>query len=289
MALNAKVQAEIDRQVAAGKMDSGYADTLKKTLDTAPDEFQASFLAGPDYQRNQQALQRERTEFETTKKGWVEWEAKAKPIFEAQTTENASLKAKVADLEAKVAAGGMNMNDENAVLKEINGLKETIKTLTANQFMTPQQVQELVDKKAREAVGFMGDFSSMQRRIDAQHFEVFGKHLTPAQHDELITFSNEHLQKTGRNIGIDEAYKMKFEAEIKDVEKKKWIEEGDRNATARLSAPGSGQGGGGGMPPMDKGPLQIRMEELKGKELAPGDGDLLTAKAAAANALRGIA
>ncbi len=282
MPLNAKVAAEIDRQVTAGTMTTDYAAQLKGTFANAPDEFQAGFLAGPDYNRNSQALKAERDAFEDTKTQWKTWKSTA-------DEEYANMQAKVTELETKLSAGGGTNTQNVDWKKELDTLKVSlINDFKAQGFVTKSEYEKELAKAKQEGVGMMGDILDQQRKIESQYNKDFGKQFDPMLHNELVTIANETAAKQGRYVPLEDAYKIKFGEDVKKLEQERWMAEGKKQAAeefARNNVPGGG--GGNGMPGgAQMGPLQIRLAQTQGKDFTSTDGDLQSAKASAVEALR---
>jgi hypothetical protein len=119
------------------------------------------------------------------------------------------------------------------------------------------------------------------QELNARHQETFGKRLTYADNQALITFANEKSKELDRQLTLTEAYELKHKDDLQKVWVDKKTEEITKDVTTRLNVPVPG---GSGMP--ERGPLQIRMEQIQGKDLLPGNDSLAEAKAKAAAALR---
>lgn len=282
MPLNAKVAAEIDRQVSTGKMPADYAAKLKETFNDAPDEFQSSFLAGPDYQRNQQALKADKDAFEGQKTEWKAWRETAGTEYEAA-------QAKIAELQAKIDAGGGTPGANFDFKKEIDNIKAGILTEIKNQgFVTKSEYEKELDKTKREGVGLMGAVLDDQRKIESRYVKDFGKPFDPAYHNELVALANKTATEKGMYVPLEEAYNLKFGEDVKKLEQERWKAEGFKEAEAKFAREfvpgGGGNGMTGGNPEM--GPLRERMKQLEGKDFTQTGGDLQTAKASAVEALR---
>ncbi len=281
MPLNAKVAAEIDRQVSVGKMQADYAAKLKETFNDAPDEFQASFLAGPDYQRNQQALKADKDAFEAQKTEWKTWKSTA-------DEEYAGMQTRVNELQAKLDAGGNTQQGAIDLKKEIDNIKAgLLSEIKAQGFVTKSEYEKELARTKSEGVGLMASVLEDQRKVESQFQKDFGKPFDPAMHTELVTIANEAAAKKGAYVPLEEAYRMKFGDDVKKLEQERWKAEGRKERDdeyARNSVPGAG--GNGMSPGSQAGPLQQRMQQLQGKDFTQTDGDLQAAKASAVELLR---
>ncbi len=279
MPLNAKVAAEIDRQVSTGVMTQDYAAQLKGTLENAHDSFQAGFLAGPDYQRNQQRLKAEQDAFESQKTEWKTWKATADQEY------NDAL-AKAADLQAKLDAGGGTVPQQVDLQKQID--QAIAAAVKAQGFVTKSEYEKELEQTKRDGLGLMGNVIDQQRRIESQYMKDFNKPFDPLGHSELVTLANELATKEGRYVPLEDAYKAKYGEDIEKQKQERWMLEGEKRAEekyAREHVPGAGGNGmaGGGS---QAGPLMQRMQQLQGKDFTSTDGDLQSAKASAVEALR---
>lgn len=290
MPLNAKVAAEIDRQVSIGKMTTDYAARYKETAADLPDDFQAAFLAGPDYQRSQQTLKTERDAHAQNVAKWKEWETKSQANIDSMAAREAAAQARVRELEALSASGTLTMPDENAVLKEINSLKTSITGMQDNMkaagFLTKADLEKAGEERDARLLNWFGGYMSDRQKVTDEHMATFGKPLAAKEYDDLVAYASEEQKRLGRTLPLEEAYRSKYGTQLEEIKANKYRAEGEAAATARLGVPGGGSPSGGA-PSLDQGPLGIRMREWAGKDLTPGDGDLQTAKAKAVELLRG--
>jgi len=281
MPLNAKLKAHIDEQVAAGKMTKEYGEQLSKSLGDLPDDFQGGWLRQSDYDR---LMNEGKSKLETADK-WITWEKEARPRHEQMQKDLTAKEVEIADLKAKVASGVFTPREEDAMAKEIGELKTTIvglqgemkKTIEGSGFIK----QTDLDNAYSRLAGFMGEQVLTLQDLNRQHRATFDKELSKADSEALFTFANDKTKELGHPISLEQAYKMKYEADYQKVWEEKKTAEITKDVQSRLNTPVPG----GGAPP-EKGPLQIRMEQTTGKDLVPGNDSLVEAKAKAAAALR---
>lgn len=273
MPLNPKLKAIIDADTT---MTPEYKVELSKVMGEASAEFQNNWMANQDYQRRSNTL----TERE---KKWLDWEKVANDTVAAKELELSQAQEKVRDLEAQLTTAAATGTPAE-VTKLIADLKGAVtglqEKISKTAYVTPEDLDKKISEATKHAVGFMGDHVGTRDRIQHQHFATFGKHLTPTELDDVITFTNEQSKTLGRQLGFEEGYQLKHKEEIKKAETEKLHAEWEKDYATRNGTPTSA----GGTP--EKGPLQIRMEQTQGKELAPGNDNIMEAKAKAAAALR---
>lgn len=270
MALNKKMEAYIAAEVSAGRMTADYAGRLGATLGEGPDTFQTSWLRQSDYDRAM-------ADANTTKAKWETWGVDA----QAELNKYA---ARITELEAAPPAPGLPPGPENEVSKEIAALKAQIATIGTG-FITKAEFDRQLEAAKHDVrvstIGIMGDFDAERRAMEQAHHTAFGRPMTVEESNAVIEFANTKQKELGRPVKITEAHDMKYAAESRA----KW----EADTTARITkdletrfrTPVQG-----GAPVGARGPLEIRMKELEGKELPLGSDSMQEAKARAAAALR---
>lgn len=283
MALNAKLKAHFEGQIAAGKMSKDYGDRLIATLEDAPADIQNGWLANEDYNRQM-------NEHKDNVAKWKKWEADSQATLDRTAAEAAANQARVAELEAKIASGDLTMGDQNVVAQQIKDLKASMESkFSTAGFITKEDLQKEIEKAQTGVLNFMGNFQSQQRSIDERNIQAFGKPMSRTEHDELITFASEKAKALGRNVELEEAYELKNGAAIREKEIDSRVQAKLKDELTRLNIPGAGGGpGGGGSEGADRGPLQELLAKAQGKDGLPADGGLQEAKAKAADLLRSI-
>lgn len=263
MPINPKLKEHLTQM----KMDENYRQSLIATLEDAPGDVQNLWLG-------QAEVTRQLNELKTEKAAWKtkadEFYTKSETAIEAWKGEVQKANAAVAAAQARIAeleAGGgppKTAAEEDAVAKEIKALKDAVTSFESK--MGKAVTEEQLNKAYQNAVGYIGDSFLDTIEISARHQEQFGKRMTKTEIGELIQFANEKSKALGHSITLEDAYGMKYGEDLKkkehDAIAAKAIEEyKTRHELPTGAAPG-------GAPPLEKGPLQIRLDQER--QLAAG-------------------
>lgn len=289
MPINPKLKEQLEK----AQMDEAYRTKLIQTLEDAPADVQNLWMTREDYTRQVNAFKTEQTEWKTKADKFYSdsnaaidsWKSEVKKAQDAVTAAN----ARIAELES--GSGFRTPGQDDAALKEIAGLKTLITQLEAKlpqNVVTTEVLNNELGKAYQSAVGFLGEQNIKLRAIEKRHESVFGANtFGEKETEELIVFANEQSQKEGRRVSLDDAYKMKYGTDLQkrhDEEVARKAVEADRST--RQVPVGSGPAGPG---VSEKGPLQIRLEELSNRDSGAKDGggyrDWKEAAAAAADEL----
>lgn len=285
MAINPKLKAQLDSMT----MDDAYRAKLVAALDDAPADVQNLWMAQQEFTRNINAHNEEKRAWKATADDFYTksntavdaWKAEVK---KATDTANA-LQARITELEA---GGGTvrTPGQEDAAAAEIKGLRTLLGNIEAK--LTGVVTKENLDGAYQSAVGFIGEQLLTLNELDAQHRDTFGKRLTKADNEAIIAHANEMSKKLGHQVSLEESYKDKFGTELKDKERET-IRNEEAEKLKSGQVPNGGTGGtstGPGGP--GKGPLEIRLDQVRdmnaGKTNA-GFGTWQEAAAAAADEL----
>lgn len=272
MPINPKLKDQLTAQIA----DTAYRDRLIATLEDAPPEVQNNWMSQEDYTRQVNKF----------KEDQKEWKSKADKFY---SDSNASIDGWKADLqkandakaaaEARIAtleAGGGNSDAASA---EIKGLKDMLTKIDAK-FGTVVSREDL-DKAYQNAVGFMGDQVLTLGEMQDEHMARTGKRLSKAEVTEIVNHANELAKVAGHRVGLDEAYKSKYSNDLKTHEREQ-IRKEELEKLKSSEVPNGGAGGGIGPGGPGKGPLEIRLEDLRKIDAGEGKGIARTWQEAAA-------
>lgn len=269
MPINPKLKDQLTRQIT----DAGYRDKLIATLEDAPPEVQNNWMSQEEYTREKNAFKQEQTT----------WKAAADKFYadsnvaikgheaEAQKARDlaAAAQARIAELEA--GGGALKTpGQEDAIAKEVAALKTMISGLETK--LSGVVTEDKLGQAYQNAVGFMGEQTLVLDDISAEYHALTGKRMTRAEKLELITHANELGAKKGIRVGLDEAFQSKYGA---DAEKKKIdaaVAAGIEQYKTTHELPGGGSPGPGGSAGPEKGPLEIRLAELRDLDAGKKDG-----------------
>lgn len=271
MPINPKLKEQLEKTT----MDDGYRQKLITMLDDAPADVQNLWMAREDYTRQVNAFNEEKKTWKATADKFYTdsnaaidgWKAEVKKNTDALT----AAQARITELENN---GGLRTpGQEDAAVKEIAGLKTLITSLESKLstgVITPEVLDQKLQGAYQSAVGFLGDQILTINELAAKHQMTFGERFDKAKQEALITFANEQSTKLGHRLSLDQAYEMQYA----DQSRKKWEADKEKEITERVTSqnriPGAQGPAGPGV--SDKGPLQIRLDEIKNQESGVKDG-----------------
>lgn len=291
------INPKLKEQLTTMPMDEKYRAELLATLDNAPADVQNLWMG-------QAEVTRQLNEIKTTQ---GDWKVKADKFY---TDSNASIdgwksevtkandalkaaQARITELEAGggAGAGAGGGAPDAGTLKEIAGLKTLIQQLETKlpqNVITEDKLNEHLGRAYQSAVGFIGEQTIKIRAIEKRHEATFGANtFGEKETEELIKYANELSTAEGRRIGLEDAYTKKYGTELQKKHDDQVGAAAVESFKTTQGAPGGAGPAGPGAP--ERGPLQIRLDELANRDSGAKDGvgfrDWREASAAAADEL----
>lgn len=271
MPINPKLKAQLE---ADKTMTDDYRTKLIATLDDAPPSVQNNWMSQSDYTRQVNELKETQTEWKTradkfhtdTEKAVDAWKAE---VASANTAVEQA-KARIAELE--LAGGGTGAGlpkvPDEAVLKELTGLKSLLTTLEGK--IGTSVTKDDLNGAYTSAVSFIGQQVFDMDEISARHQEVFGVRFDKEKRAALIDFANKKSTELGHRVSLDDAYSLQMGDELKKKEREKIETEAIEKYKTNHSVPGGGDDVSGGAS-NERGPAQIRLEQEQNRRAGVTD------------------
>lgn len=258
MPINPKLKAQLEKTIS----DEGYRTRLIETLEDAPPDVQNLWMSKEEYTRDKNAFNEEKKKHEGEMKKFYDESKLAVTGWEAEATKHRTAfeqaQARLAELEkAGAPSADAGTNTEIAGLKTLmNELKTSFDTRLKDVVN-----QAGLDAAAKQYVGWTADQVFRMDEVAAQFQETFGRRMTYADKDELIRYNNE-LASKGTMLNLEEAFAKKNGEKLEENKKKQWEVEYEKTHKS-LQPPTGGSGGAPGPSGGEKGPLQIRLDQLQ--------------------------
>lgn len=273
MPINPKLKAQLE---ADKTMTDDYRAKLIATLDDAPPSVQNNWMSQSDYTRQVNEFKETQTEWKTradkfhsdTEKAVEAWKAE---VASANTAVEQA-RARIAELEAGgtgtgTGAGIPKVPDE-AVIKELNGLKTLISSIEGK--IGTAVTKEDLNGAYTSAVSFIGQQVFDMDEISARHQETFGVRFDKEKRAALIDFANKKSAELGHRVSLDDAYTMQMGDDLKKKEREKIEAEAIEKYKTHHSVPGGGDDVSGGAG-NERGPAQIRLEQEQNRRAGVTD------------------
>jgi hypothetical protein len=264
MALSQAVEAAL----TSAKMTDEYRKIMRDVLEANPD-LQGGWLRQSDYDRSMNALKSDKARND-------QWFKDSNEKYVQMETQVASLAAEKSDLEFKIQSGHYSPEQENLLLKELKTVKDTLSGLDGR-FVGTETLQDTLRTEAQGVVSFLSASIFDIVDIAEEYRNEFGKSFTKEDRQGLIDYC-EGENKKGNPVNLQQAYKMKYAADIDKHKEDRIRQEVIKEERTRNNMPISGE-------PAPIGHLQMKFQGKTSDNL-PVDASMDAVQAAAAASLR---